>query len=89
MSARRRGLVRRGGALCVWDGERYVRVFSARRALHEAAIAGNVELLRKPFFDDQSGGMDAPDLLPGGGMRGCLGGVCFGVTAVIWREASK
>ena len=68
MSAtRRRGIVMRGGAACQWDGDKYVRVFSARRALHLGKIAGDVETLRESLFLEPASGMDAPDWIPGGG----------------------
>lgn len=88
-AARRRGVVMRGGAACQWDGERYVRLFAARRGLHGAVIESAVRTMGEPLFGEPVSGMDAPDLLPAGAMRNSLDGVCFGVPVVVFREASK
>lgn len=85
MSARRRGVVMRGGAACQWDGQRYVRLFSARRTLHAAVAEAAAVQARQTLFGEPSSGMDAPDLIPGGAMRNSLDGVCFGVPLLVYR----
>ena len=87
---KQRRLVKRGGALCMWNGEKYERVFAAKRGKHGEEIARQLVLLRVGFglFDDPRSGMDAPDLLPAGSMKNGMDGG-FGIVSMRSRGGEK
>lgn len=74
---RARKLVKRGAALCVWDGARYVKVFSGRRSRLAAGVVDLSAVVRDGFFGEPLSGMDAPYLMPAGSMK-ALEGVIIG-----------
>lgn len=73
MSARRRGLVRRGPSWWQWDGSRYVRVFAGSRVFWLCALdsmtigTARESAFFQPFED---GSIDAPEWIPAGAMWG-------------------
>ena len=80
-----RKLVKRGAALCVLDGSRYVKVFSGRRSRLAAGVVDLSAVVREGVFGEPLSGMDAPYLMPAGSMQSDWSGQVSAVPSVVVR----